>query len=85
MDPADFTLGMDHELALEKGLGINSANLSSKAAAKVFTHILDLMPDVNINKLHNRSISVFTEYASEAHNNPYFGVGVAYTGIKGTL
>ena len=68
-------------------VGINDAGISLGAAANVFTHILDRMPEVDISQLHNGMVSTFSTYnyrsSQGLFNNAIPRTSEANTGING--
>jgi len=84
MEAADFTKGMDHDLAKSIGLGINNAGLSDMAASRIFTHILGTtMPEIDLGSLHNEMISIYNGRTGPQFNDGERAFGLANTAIKG--
>ena len=79
----------DYENVLQNNsVGINDAKLSDEAASKIFTDILDKMPDVDISNLHNGQVSIYNGKSDKdgnpaGYNNPNRGgSGLANAGIN---
>ena len=72
----------------EYSKGINSARLTDKAASNVFTDILEKMPDVDSEKLHNGKVSIYNgkpnkDGSPAGANDPERPSGLANTAVKG--
>ena len=71
----------------QHSVGINEAGIGLGAAANVFTHILNRMPEVDISQLHNGMVSTFGTYnyrnSSGLFNNAIPSSSEANTGING--
>ncbi|MCC5932094.1 MAG: hypothetical protein JJU28_22805 [Cyclobacteriaceae bacterium] len=79
----------DYQNVLESNsVGINEAKISEEAASKVFTDILDKMPDVDVGKLHNGKVSIYNGGSAPGGdpagaNDPERPSGLANTAVKG--
>lgn len=78
-----------YEAALSKNsVGINDAGLSDEAASNVFTDIMGKMDDVDMSKLHNGMVSIYSggsnkDGSPSGFNDPERPTGTAKTNIKG--